>query len=105
MATTTPVERARELLRREADYPIHSPLLVDVCRALIAAEERVQELERALGDSIAALDDWRNTYAFDLVSADDCVESFRRIDEKGGTLAYIARLQESARAALAKGKE
>ena len=41
------LDRARELLRLDRAYPIHSSLLVAVCKALLAADERARALAEA----------------------------------------------------------
>jgi hypothetical protein len=50
----------------------------------------------------AALDDWVNTYAPELCDEQYVKRAHDRIAEGGGTLAYIAQLQQDLRDALYK---
>lgn len=81
-------------LRREAGE------LVVAQYAITAAEARIAVLEAALTRSRIALDDWLNTYAADLCAPDRVKEAWDRIGLEGGTLAYIAFVQEQNRDAL-----
>lgn len=56
----------------------------------------------ALQDSSTALDDWLNTYAAELCNEEQVERAFNRIVKNGGTLAYIAQLQETNRKLLKK---
>ncbi len=51
----------------------------------------------ALDTSRVAIDDWLNTYAHDMCDEKRVKEARDRIYENGGTLAYIARIQEHNR--------
>jgi hypothetical protein len=99
----TPIERARELLKSDR---LHGTVVMSgldaaaICRALIAAEERVAELERALGD-----------FADHGLRADLTPTMFFNGDDKTMYTAmctYLrdldAGLRRAARAALAEGK-
>lgn len=55
----------------------------------------------ALRECLTALDDWTNTYAAELCDETRVREAFERIHDAGGTLAYIARITQAARRALA----
>lgn len=63
-----------------------------------SCEQSEIELRQLLIDLDTALADWMRTYAGDL-SGNSGVESFRRIADHGGTLAYIAELRERIRRA------
>ena len=65
---------------------------------------RVGELEGALQASRIGLDDWLNQYASELCDEERVKEARERIADNGGTLAYIAQLQDQNRRAL-QGKE
>ena len=54
----------------------------------------------ALNTSIVAIDDWLNTYAYDLCNEERVKEAGNRIKENGGTCYYIAITQEKNRQAL-----
>ena len=60
----------------------------------------VERLREALASSMTAIDDWLHTYAAELCHQSDVDASARRIGQFG-TLAYIARVQDGNRAALA----
>jgi hypothetical protein len=62
--------------------------------------ERERALQRALARSVTALDDWINTYASEFCDADRVAAAGKRIMDQGGTLAYIADIQEENRKAL-----
>ncbi len=47
-----------------------------------------------------ALDDWLNTYASEFCDDARVAEAIKRIADNGGTLAYIAELQQDIKAAL-----
>jgi len=49
---------------------------------------------------VTALDDWINTYASEFCGADRVAAAGKRIMDQGGTLAYIADIQEENRKAL-----
>ena len=57
--------------------------------------------KEALERSIVAIDDWLNVYASELCNQDRVDEANHRISNAGGTLAYIANVQQQNRAALA----
>ncbi len=63
-------------------------------------EKENKLLRTALTNSTIALDDWLRTYAYDLCKKEHVEESYERIRQKGGTLYYIAILQEENRKAL-----
>lgn len=58
------------------------------------------KLAAALLDSSVALDDWLHTFAAELCNENAVAESYERIHERGGTLAYIADVQQNNRKAL-----
>jgi len=64
---------------------------------LIAAAPQL--LEALLAGSIA-LDDWLNTYAAEMCDPERVREANERIHDHGGTLAYIADLQQQIRSAI-----
>jgi hypothetical protein len=70
--------------------------ILDAFKELEAENER---LRNAVRDSWIALDDWLHTYAPECCRDEDVVHSRARIAE-GGTLYYIATVQERNRAAL-----
>lgn len=51
----------------------------------------------ALDTSRVAIDDWLNTYAHDMCDEKRFKEARDRIYKNGGTIAYIARIQEHNR--------
>lgn len=51
----------------------------------------------ALDTSRVAIDDWLNTYAHDMCDEERVKEARDRIYKNGGTIAYIARIQEHNR--------
>lgn len=57
-------------------------------------------LRDALERSKTALDDWLNTYASEFCDEERVAEAGKRIMDGGGTLAYIADIQEQNRVAL-----
>lgn len=65
-------------------------------------EYEVFELRKALMNSIEALDTWLHTYADDLCDRDQVHLAFRRIHDNGGTIGYIADVQEENRNVLKK---
>ncbi|MDR3533975.1 MAG: hypothetical protein P4L90_25845 [Rhodopila sp.] len=66
--------------------------------------DREQTLEAALIRSMTAIDDWLNTYASDFCDEARVKEASSRIGAEGGTLAYIARVQQQNREALDESK-
>lgn len=58
-------------------------------------------IKEALERSIVVIDDWLNVYASELCNQDRVDEANHRISNAGGTLAYIANVQQQNRAALA----
>lgn len=69
--------------------------------ALETAERESAAKDARLRECIVALDDWLHTYAEEMCKEEYVKESYRRIADNGGTLAYIARLQAANRATLA----
>ena len=61
---------------------------------------RERELSAALRRSMTALDDWLNTYASEFCDEVRVKEAGERIMKEGGTLAYIADVQEQSHKAL-----
>ncbi len=59
-----------------------------------------KNLRKALRRSNAALDDWVRSYAPDFVGQEHLDETRERIQEGGGTLAYIADVKEGNQEAL-----
>lgn len=70
--------------------------------AELAAEN--EQLKEAMERSIVAIDDWLHQYASDMCLEDHVKATGRRIFENGGTLAYIADVQEKNRVAIRKLK-
>lgn len=66
---------------------------------------RVGELEEALRASRIGLDDWLNQYASELCDEERVKEAVKRIEYHGGTLAYIASLQDKNKRALERKEE
>ena len=64
-------------------------------------EKDMEMLRAGLERSSIALDDWVRTYASEHCSQERVRESWGRILRSGGTLAYIADIQEENRAILA----
>jgi hypothetical protein len=66
-----------------------------------------ERMRMALERSVEAIDDWLNVYASELCHKDRVDDANRRIADAGGTLAYIASVQEQNREALRadEGKE
>ena len=62
--------------------------------------ENYRDMRDALRASMIALDDWLNTYASEFCDEERVKEAGERIMSGGGTLAYIADLQERNRRAL-----
>ena len=62
----------------------------------------IEELRIALEKSAIAIDDWLHQYASDMCDETSVEISIRRIRFNGGTLAYIAGVQERNHAALKK---
>src|SRR5687768_5461021 len=62
----------------------------------------MSDLREALIRSITAIDDWLNVYASDFCNSDRVDEAQRRISDEGGTLSYIANVQQKNRTALAQ---
>lgn len=60
------------------------------------------ELLASLDASRIAIDDWLNTYAKELCDAGRVAEAHKRIRNEGGTVGYIAALQQRNRAAIAR---
>ena len=60
-----------------------------------------ERLRAALQASVIALDDWLHEYAPELCGESYVTETRERIASRGGTLAYIAKVQQENRAALA----
>lgn len=63
-------------------------------------EQENKLLREALTNSTIALDDWIRTFASELCHEKHVQESYERINQGGGTLYYIAVLQEANRNAL-----
>lgn len=63
--------------------------------------KRERALQQALSLSVTALDDWLNTYASEFCKKERVDEAKKRIRDKGGTLAYIAKIQAKNREVLA----
>jgi hypothetical protein len=62
-------------------------------------------LRKALERAQLALDDWLHTYADEHCDKDDVARSRSRIVANGGTLAYIAKVQEHIKWVLALTKQ
>lgn len=63
-------------------------------------EKENKLLRKALTNSTIALDDWLRTFASELCYEKHVQESYARISQNGGTLAYIADLQQANRNVL-----
>lgn len=60
------------------------------------------ELEQAAEDAVVALNDWLHLYAREFHGVGDAKRSRQRIDNAGGTVAYIVTLRERLEKALKK---
>lgn len=60
----------------------------------------VKAMTEALQASVTAIDDWLHQYASEMCGEDRVRETAERIRAAGGTLAYIAEVQERNRSAL-----
>lgn len=67
---------------------------------LYLLEQENKLLHEALTNSTIALDDWLRTFASELCHKKHVQESYARINQNGGTLHYIAVLQQANRNAL-----
>ena len=68
--------------------------------ALVTAlQAEVERLLTALGHSVIAIDDWLHQYASEECNAEDVERTWARIRENGGTLTYIAQVQQRNREA------
>lgn len=76
----------------------HLEGMVNPTKAMIEAD--LAECRGALELSVLAIDDWLHTYADDLCNENDVARSRSRIQSRGGTLAYIAEVQQANRKAL-----
>lgn len=65
--------------------------------------KREKLLRAALKRSMVALDDWLHQYASEQCDEKRVNESWKRIHDEGGTLAYLARVQRQNREALKHG--
>lgn len=63
---------------------------------------RKPTLKAALETSVMAIDDWLNIYASDFCDEERVREASQRIRKAGGTLAYIALVQQINQAALSR---
>ena len=70
----------------------------------IRLERERDAARKALRKASVALDDWLNTYAAEFCDDGRVKEAYDRINENGGTIAYIADLRQEIRAILAKAK-
>lgn len=68
-------------------------VVLEVLEAQWPEERALELLERCR----TALDDWINTYASDMCSDERVAEAVKRIGDNGGTLAYIAEIQQDVR--------
>lgn len=94
------VRQLEEMVQAELPPPIRRLEQQELLRL----RARVGELEEALQASRIGLDDWLNQYASELCDEERVKEARERIADNGGTLAYIAQLQDQNRRAL-EGKE
>lgn len=94
------VRQLEEMVQAELPPPIRRLEQQELLRL----RARVGELEAALRASRIGLDDWLNQYASELCDEERVKEARERIADNGGTLAYIAQLQDQNRRAL-EGKE
>ena len=65
-----------------------------------ALEEENRRMREALEQSVIVIDDWLHQYASEFCDMLSVEDTKRRISQKGGTLAYIADVQSTNRAAL-----
>jgi len=70
---------------------------------LVARDAQVEAMHAALTASVRALDNWLNMYAPEYCDSQRVAEARQEIIAGSGTLAYIAKLQQVNRAALASG--
>jgi hypothetical protein len=71
-------------------------------REIARLEGLNDELLAALKTSVIAIDDWLNTYAADHCNETHVIAARERISNSGGTLAYIADVQQKNRQTIAK---
>jgi hypothetical protein len=86
-----------ELARLKDDLQGERTLVAAVNGVNRRLKDREAGLEGALQASIVAIDDWLHQYAGELCNAAFVTATARRISEAGGTLAYIAQVQEKNR--------
>ena len=98
-------KQAERIAELEAELKAAQGDCAHYIREADEARERIAAYELALSESIIAIDDWLNTYAFDLCSEERVKEAHDRIMREGGTLAYIAEIQQRNRKALAAIQE
>lgn len=96
MADASLLHRAQLASFDEIIPPCHA----DCARHWTGVRNDNARLRAVLNDCIVAIDDWLNTYAHDMCEDHRVQEARDRIAAHGGTLAYIARLQATNRAAL-----
>jgi hypothetical protein len=65
-------------------------------------ENSIIGMAKALESSIIAIDDWLHLYAPDICDDIDLAETTHRIENAGGPLAYIAKIQDENRKAITK---
>jgi hypothetical protein len=70
---------------------------------VMGGSANIERLREALKRSVVAIDDWLHQYASELCDEKYVAATAKRIMANGGTLAYIANLQEQNRAALSAG--
>ena len=108
-----------ERIKREVDLTFMSLIFVPAIRAAIealpedddlqpyraraeaalSAEAKLAQAVEALDRSMTAIDDWLNVYASDMCDEGRVSEAHSRISNAGGTLAYIAKVQDENRRA------
>ena len=95
------LRKERDALQKIADSKVVSYRDLYTVRADAAEAER-DRLRDRLQASIVAIDDWLHQYAGEFCDEKYVAETIQRIRDNGGTLAYIADVQEANRAALQK---
>lgn len=83
------------------EYRVADAAIAAMQAHLVRTPAESDVLRAALQQSVVAVNDLLNIYADDMCSESDVQESRQRILRNGGTLHYIACVQQSNRAALA----
>ena len=86
----------------DAGLKLYAAMTKYCANRIRTAEAKVTTLEKALTESVTAIDDWLNTYAAEMCDEARVKEARDRIQQYG-TIGYIAHIQEANRKALEQG--